>query len=84
MVQKTVSTSADGRARVEIGSQVDFSYLLDSGASSVVSLPLTALPTLDELVSVLSADADVQAMILVPEPDPEPEEPVVPPEEVTP
>lgn len=72
-------TSSDGRARVEIGSQVDFEYVLASGARSVVSLPLEALPTLDGLFTVMMSDADVRALIPEPEPEPEPD-PVVPDE----
>lgn len=87
MVQKTsattlIFTSSDERARIEIGSQVDFSYRLDTGAHSVVSLPLTALPTLHELVTAMIADADVQA--LIPEPEPEPEVEPEPEPEVEP
>lgn len=71
-----VFTSPDGRARVEIGTQIDFSYALESGGQSVVSLPLSALAALDELVTALMADEDVQALI--------PEPPVEPPVEPTP
>lgn len=72
-IQKTanvnlVFTSSDGRARVEIGSQVDFEYQLPSGGRSVVSLPLEALPTLDNLFTAMMSDVDVQA--LIPEPEP--------------
>ena len=78
-IQKTanvslVFTSSDGRARVEIGSQVDFEYQLPSGGRSVVSLPLEALPTLDNLFTAMMSDEDVQALIPEPEPEPEPGE----------
>lgn len=78
MVQKTsattlIFTSSDARARIEIGSQVDFSYLLDSGGAAVVSVPLTALPTLSELLGAVMGDDDVLALIPEPTPEPEPE-----------
>lgn len=82
LVQKSSSmtllfTSADGRAVAEVGSQIDVGYTLDSGARAVVSLPLMALATLDELVTALTADEDVQALVVaatpVPEPEPEPD-----------
>lgn len=83
MVQKQsamtlIFTSPDGRARVEIGTQIDFSYALESGGQSVVSLPLSALAALDELVTALMADEDVQALIPEPSVEPEPELPVEP------
>lgn len=81
MVQKTsattlIFTSADGRGRVEVGSQIDFTYDLGNGAASVVSLPLTALAALDELFRAVMVDEDVAALIVAhtpPEPEPEPE-----------
>lgn len=87
MVEKTLSTtlvftSANGRARVEVGSQVDLTYQLDSGAFSVVSLPLSALPTLDEVLTAMIADEDVQALIPAPEPEPTDPEPEPDPEVV--
>lgn len=77
LVQKSstmtlIFTSSDGRAVAEVGSQIDVSYLLDSGASAVVSLPLTALATLDEVVTALTADEDVQALVTAATPEPEP------------
>lgn len=84
LVQKSSSmtlffTSADGRAAAEVGSQIDIGYTLDSGARAVVSLPLTALATLDELVTALMADVDVQALVIAATPVPEPELPPVEP-----
>lgn len=70
---KLVFTSADGRASVMVGSQVDFSYRLLSGSQAVVSLPLEALPTLDSLFTALMADEDVQALVVAATPAPEPE-----------
>lgn len=93
LVQKSSSmtlifASADGRAVAEVGSQIDIGYTLDSGARAVVSLPLTALATLDELVTALTADEDVQALVTAATPvpetesEPEPELPPVEPEVV--
>lgn len=85
-VQKSVSTSlvftsADGRGVVEIGSQVDFGYDLGNGSRAVVSLPLTALGTLEGVFAAIVADADVQSLIDAATPvEPEPVEPPVDPE----
>lgn len=58
-----VFTSADGRARAEVGTQLDLAYTLDSGSQAVVSVPLTALGVLGTLLSAVTADDDVQALV---------------------
>ena len=79
-----IFTSADGRAVAEVGTQIDVGYTLDSGARAVVSLPLTALATLSEVVTALAADVDVQALVVAATPVPEPDPPVEPEGEVIP
>ncbi|GAA3730034.1 hypothetical protein GCM10022239_03310 [Leifsonia bigeumensis] len=72
-----VFTSADGRARADVSTQVDLAYMLDGGSTAVVSFPLTGLDQIETLLSAVAADGDVQALVVaatpVPEPEPEPE-----------
>lgn len=89
LVQKSSSmtlvfTSSDGRAVAEVGTQVDISYVLDSGARAVVSVPLTGLGMLCELVTALNTDEDVQALVVAATPVPPVEDPPVTEPEVIP